>query len=99
MAIDTTTPRSRRAVIAGAVGGVLASFGLLAKAPDVRAGTDGDLVLEATNNTDAHPSNFILVKKHCQKQELREHHLCLVAFYISPNILALSHFNIHCQPR
>jgi len=49
MAIDTTTPRSRRAVIAGAVGGVLASFGLLAKAPDVRAGTDGDVVLDATN--------------------------------------------------
>jgi hypothetical protein len=49
MAIDTTTPRTRRAVIAGAVGGVLASLGLLARAPEVRAGTDGDVVLDATN--------------------------------------------------
>jgi hypothetical protein len=49
MAIDTTTPRSRRAVMAGALGGVLASLGLLAKAPEVRAGTDGDVVLDWTN--------------------------------------------------
>ena len=49
MAIDTTTPRSRRAVIAGALGGVLASLGLFAKPPEVRAGTDGDLVVDDTN--------------------------------------------------
>jgi hypothetical protein len=49
MAIDTTTPRSRRAVIAGALGGVLASLGLFAKAPEVRAGTDGDLVVDDTS--------------------------------------------------
>ena len=49
MAIDTTTPRSRRAVMAGAFGGVLASLGLLAKAPEVRAGTDGDLVVDDTS--------------------------------------------------
>jgi hypothetical protein len=48
MAIDTTTPRSRRAVMAGALGGVLASLGLFAKAPEVRAGTDGDLVVDDT---------------------------------------------------
>jgi hypothetical protein len=49
MAIDTTTPRSRRALIAGALGGALASVGLLAKAPEVRAGSDGDVVLDDAN--------------------------------------------------
>lgn len=49
MAIDTTTPRTRRAVIGGAVGGVLASLGLLARAPEVRAGTDGDLIVDDTS--------------------------------------------------
>jgi hypothetical protein len=53
MAIDTTTPRSRRAVIAGALGGALASLGLFVKAPEVRAGTDGDVVLDATNTAAA----------------------------------------------
>ena len=53
MAIDTTTPRSRRALIAGGLGGLLASVGLLAKAPEVRAGSDGDVVLDDTNTGSA----------------------------------------------
>jgi hypothetical protein len=53
MSIDTAAPRTRRAVIAGAVGGLLATVAGLAKAPSAHAGVDGDLVLEATNTTDA----------------------------------------------
>jgi hypothetical protein len=53
MAIDTTTPRSRRALLFGALGGAVAALSGLAKPDIARAGVDGDLVLEATNNTDA----------------------------------------------
>jgi hypothetical protein len=49
MSIDTTAPRTRRAVIAGAFGALLGSIGLAAKPSVVRAGTDGDVVLDATN--------------------------------------------------
>lgn len=53
MTVDTTTPRSRRALLAGALGGLAASAAALLRAPAARAGVDGDLVLETTNNTDA----------------------------------------------
>jgi hypothetical protein len=53
MSIDTAAPRTRRAVIVGVVGGLVATVAGLARAPLTRAGVDGDLVLEATNNTDA----------------------------------------------
>jgi hypothetical protein len=50
MAIDTPTARSRRALIVGAAGGLVASITALAWPSRTRAGTDGDLVLETTNN-------------------------------------------------
>jgi hypothetical protein len=53
MTIDASTPRSRRAVLLGALGGLAATIAGFAKAPATRAGVDGDLVLETTNNTDA----------------------------------------------
>jgi hypothetical protein len=49
MSIDTAAPRTRRAIIAGAFGAVLGSIGIAAKPPVARAGTDGDVVLDATN--------------------------------------------------
>ena len=49
MSIDTTAPRTRRAIIAGAFGALLGSIGLAAKPSAVLAGTDGDVVLDATN--------------------------------------------------
>ena len=49
MTIDTATPRTRRALLFGALGGALASVGIMAKAPPVRAGVDGDVVLDAPN--------------------------------------------------
>ena len=49
MSIDTTTPRSRRAILAGAIGGALASIGLMAKPETAYAGSDGDVVLDAQN--------------------------------------------------
>lgn len=49
MSVDTTAPRTRRAVIAGAFGALLGSIGLAAKPSAVLAGTDGDVVLDATN--------------------------------------------------
>jgi hypothetical protein len=53
VSIDTAAPRTRRAVIAGAFGALLGTLGMSARPAAVRAGMDGDLVLEATNNTDA----------------------------------------------
>lgn len=53
MAIDTTTPRSRRALLGGALGALAATIAGLARAPIAKAGTDGDMVLETTNSTDA----------------------------------------------
>ena len=52
MSIDTTTPRTRRAVILGVLGGAIATVAAHVKAPAARAGVDGDLVLETTNSTD-----------------------------------------------
>ena len=49
MSIDTTAPRTRRAIIAGGFGALLGTIGLAAKPAAVRAGTDGDVVLDATN--------------------------------------------------
>jgi hypothetical protein len=49
MSIDTTAPRTRRAVIAGAFGALLGSIGTSARPQVVLAGTDGDVVLDATN--------------------------------------------------
>ncbi|HJP88087.1 MAG TPA: hypothetical protein VJ850_03525 [Candidatus Limnocylindrales bacterium] len=49
MSIDTTTPRSRRAILAGAIGGVLASVGLMSRPETAYAGSDGDVVLDAPN--------------------------------------------------
>ena len=49
MSIDTTVPRTRRAIIAGGFGALLGTIGLSAKPAIVRAGTDGDVVLDATN--------------------------------------------------
>ena len=49
MSIDTTLPRTRRAIIAGGFGALLGTIGLSAKPAAVRAGTDGDVVLDATN--------------------------------------------------
>lgn len=49
MSIDTTAPRTRRAIIVGAFGALLGTIGLSAKPPVVRAGVDGDVVLDATN--------------------------------------------------
>jgi hypothetical protein len=49
MAIDTVTPRSRRAILLGALGGAVASVAALAKAPTVRAADPNDVVLDADN--------------------------------------------------
>ena len=49
MSIDTTAPRTRRAIIAGAFGALLGTIGVSARPPIARAGTDGDVVLDATN--------------------------------------------------
>jgi hypothetical protein len=49
MAIDTTTPRSRRALLLGALGGLAASAAAFARPASIRAGVDGDVVLDATN--------------------------------------------------
>jgi hypothetical protein len=49
MSMDTTTPRTRRAILAGAVGALVGSIGMAARPTIVRAGTDGDVVLDATN--------------------------------------------------
>jgi hypothetical protein len=43
-------PRTRRSIIAGAIGGILAVVGVSAKPSAVRAGVDGDVVLDGTNN-------------------------------------------------
>lgn len=53
MSIDTTVPRTRRAIIAGGFGALLGTIGLSAKPAVVRAGTDGDVVLDATNTAAA----------------------------------------------
>lgn len=54
MAIDTNVPRSRRALLAGGIGG-LAAFvaSALGRPLPARAGTDGDVVLGATNRASA----------------------------------------------
>jgi hypothetical protein len=49
MSIDTATPRTRRAIIAGAFGGLLATAASFVHAPETRAGTDGDVILDDTN--------------------------------------------------
>jgi hypothetical protein len=49
MSLDTTAPRTRRAVMVSAVGALLGAIGVAARPPAVRAGTDGDVVLDATN--------------------------------------------------
>lgn len=49
MSIDQTAPRSRRALLAGALGGIVASVATTLRAPIARAGVDGDVVLDATN--------------------------------------------------
>jgi hypothetical protein len=49
MSIDQITPRSRRAILAGAVGGIATAAVSLVHAPSVRAGVDGDVVLDAVN--------------------------------------------------
>jgi hypothetical protein len=53
MTLEQTTPRTRRAVLAGALGGLVASAASFVHAPAARAGVDGDLVLEASNDTSA----------------------------------------------
>jgi hypothetical protein len=53
MSIDSAAPRTRRAIIAGAFGALLGTIGLSAKPPVVRAGVDGDVVLDATNTAAA----------------------------------------------
>ena len=49
MSIETAAPRTRRAILAGAFGALLGTVGLSARPEPVRAGTDGDVVLDATN--------------------------------------------------
>jgi len=50
MAVDSTLPRSRRTVLAAAVGaGVAAVVASIGRPTPVHAGTDGDVVLGATN--------------------------------------------------
>jgi len=49
MSIDTITPRSRRAVLFGALGGAAASIAAFVHPAVTRAGTDGDVVLDAVN--------------------------------------------------
>jgi hypothetical protein len=49
MAVDQITPRSRRAILAGALGGLATAAVSLVHAPSVRAGVDGDVVLDAVN--------------------------------------------------
>ena len=49
MAIDTTTPRSRRALLFGALGGAIATAAAVARPATTRAGVDGDVVLDADN--------------------------------------------------
>lgn len=52
-ASPAATPRSRRAVLAGAVGGAVASFlAAVGRPASVRAGSDGDVVLGALNVAD-----------------------------------------------
>ena len=56
MAVDVTVPRTRRAVIAGAIGGTVAvAASALGRVDPVLAGSDGDVVLGATN-TEATPT-------------------------------------------
>ncbi len=49
MAIDTTTPRSRRALLFGALGGAIATAAAVARPATTLAGEDGDVVLDANN--------------------------------------------------
>jgi hypothetical protein len=49
MAIDTATPRSRRALLFGALGGALASVGVLARPKLTSAADPNDVVLDAEN--------------------------------------------------
>ena len=50
MAIDTSAPRTRRALLAGGLGGLVAFVAAAVGRPlDVRAGSDGDVVLGAVN--------------------------------------------------
>jgi hypothetical protein len=49
MAIDTATPRTRRALLFGALGGALASVGVLAKPKLASAADPNDVVLDANN--------------------------------------------------
>ena len=49
MAIDTTTPRSRRALLFGALGGAIATVAAVARPATTLAGEDGDVVLDANN--------------------------------------------------
>ena len=49
MTIDTATPRSRRALLFGALGGALASAGLLATPGPAAAADPNDVVLDANN--------------------------------------------------
>lgn len=49
MAIDTVTPRSRRALLFGALGGAIATAAAVARPAATRAGVDGDVVLGANN--------------------------------------------------
>ena len=52
MTLDKDTLRPRRAVLAAALGGVAATVATAVVRPEVvRAGTDGDVVLGATNST------------------------------------------------
>lgn len=52
MSLDTTVPHSRRALLAAALGAVAASVaGALDQPAPVRAGSDGDVVLGATNTS------------------------------------------------
>jgi hypothetical protein len=50
MTTNLAVPRTRRAVILGALGGLVATAATLARAPEAEAGTDGDLTLGTTNN-------------------------------------------------
>lgn len=49
MTIDTTTPRSRRALLFGALGGAIATVATAARPATTFAGEDGDVVLDANN--------------------------------------------------
>ena len=49
MSAESTVPRTRRAILFGALGGFAATAASIVHAPITRAGVDGDVVLDGTN--------------------------------------------------